>query len=434
MAEVLTFREQFDTADRGDITGYNGWVGRTAESLPVFAQAAATPSGASPAYARQEGSWLVADEVEADLRVLVDGINGTKGVTLAIGSGGADNASATIGFGVRIVETNGVWNLARVDDPRALLAAATWVVVATVFPAQDAGVAVGVVQACRVRWRETVAGIRVTAWWGTAPESEPAFDHTYQATWPTGVQASRGYMLLGCDNGGSTDEMRCLGLELSAARPADDRQTQLAEFASVDEIIGRALRKFEGRRESPSFPADRLLQLLQEAQDAVLTAIGNVAWFNRRLADVVLVADDNGRVTMPHGFADVLAIEPRGRGGHIAWRTVGHTEDGRVLVRLESLGGADATVTYTPRRERLSANGNVAVHRDIDRALVDQLVLAMAESHASAEDYQKRMATAAKSMGEAITLCQQRAQSTHAAIVPVWSRGGRRNRPYRGGF
>jgi hypothetical protein len=433
MAEALTFREQFDTADRGDITGYNGWVGRTAEPLGIVAQAATTPAGSAPAYARQETSWLSADDVESDVRVVIDGTAGTKGITIAIGSGGADNAAATIGFGVRIVETNGVWNIARVTDPRALLAASTWVVVATVFPAQDAGVATGVVQACRVRWRETLSGIRVTAWWGTAPESEPAFDHTYQASWPSGLTATRGFLLLGCDNGGG-NEMRCLGLEVEAARPAQDRTPQLAQFASVDEIIGRALRKFEGRRESPSFPADRLLQLLQEAQDAVLTLLGNFAWFNRRVADMVLVADENGRVTMPHGVDDVLVIEPRGCGGHIAWRTLGHTEDGRVLVRLENLGGVDATVTYAPRRERLTANGNVAVHRDIDRALVDQLVVGMAESHSSAEDYQKRMATAAKSMGDALTRCQQRAQSAHAAMVPVWSRGGRRNRPYRGGF
>ena len=434
MAEVLTFREQFDTADDGSINGYNGWAGRSVQPIALLAQSAFTDAGSLPAYARQEGSWLVGDEVSLDVRVVAAGTSGTKGATFAIGSGGSATETATIGFGVRIVETSGVWNLARVADPRALLTDASWIVVATVFPEQLAGVATDVVQACRIRWRETLSGIRVTAWWGTAPESEPAFDHTYSASWPTGLPAGRGYLLLGLDNGGTSDGIRCLGLEASTVRPEQDRRPISADYATVEEITGRALRKFEGHRESPSFPAERLLQLLQEAQDAVLTAIGNVAWFNRRVTDVVLVADENGRVTMPHGIADVIAIEPRGCGGHIAWRTVGITEDGRVLVRLENLGGADATVTYLPRRERLTANGNVAVHRDIDRALVDQLVVGMAESHASADDFQKRMATAAKSMGEAITLCQQRAQSTHAAIVPVWSRGGRRNRPYRGGF
>lgn len=430
MVAVNRIDEAFRTGDAVTVSGYGGWMNRGAIDVGILANSAyliATGLG----YARQESSWIDAEEYEVRASLVITGSTGTKSLTVLAGSG-VDGAGATCGFGVRLHEAAGVWMVARVVSPQAAVAALSTVDVVQILPITEAGSSVGIVQELRVRFSSVMGGVRVRAWINEDSFEATVVDYTYQVDPPTGATAPRGYVAFALARSGA-DEMRCLGFAADTVLASAQRDdAPVSDRSTVREISEAALLTWNGNVVHPSFGEERMLTLVQKAQDELLTRLGNHAFFQRRTEVITIATDGAGVATLPYRIGRVIDMRNMYTNNPVYWEAIATDVSGALVIRTHhNYGGGQERITYTPRRTLLSMRDRVAVPKECNEALEALVVRRMVPGTGDITDYEMRASEADTAVKSALDWCAQQTEQERRVLRPV-TRMARHRGPFAG--
>lgn len=425
---ATSFLDRFSYAESSNLIGQGGWTSLSSGPITVTQHGLSVPAN-SAAWVMQTGTILEGDEVEAVIALAITGPAGDSSVAVSFG---AAASPMTPGFAARARHSGGVWTLHRTPSPTGSVAPVEWSTGTQVSPMVDAGSSVGVVQELRVRWNLTIGGVRLRAWWNDDIESRPVLDFEYLVGFTANQSASQGFLALFIERG-TTDECRVLGVEATVrAERQSESVASSSMFASVAEIVQRAMESFEGRRELPSFPIDRMTSLVADAQQHILQRCGNVAWWLLRTEQLSLTLAWNGSCVLPKRMRNIQQIASTRYRVPIVFTQTGTQPNGSLVVQMSGQGPGTYDVTYMEDVAVVNANSRVSVPREIDRWLVAEVCARMARSHAGNDEFIKRKAIADEEAATCLTWAQQRSHHARTTVMPAYVSRSRTRSPIYG--